>query len=293
MLWVTFKGSHMKKVRLYLLAALAMGASCAFAQPAVVEAVQYPAWLERGGHAVPLAPGTALQPQDRLRTGANARVQLKMAEGSAVKLGENAQFSIDKSETRGIFRATLSVISGAFRYTTDALRKAQKRDVTINVKNVTAGIRGTDLWGKSTDERDLVCLLEGKISVGSEGHPTVTLDQPLDFYQKPRGGAPAVAKVDEKQIAVWALETEISKDGPAARVGGKWRVTAAEFPTRDAALALNRTLRASGYPAEVTGRDASFTVAVSGLAGESEARALMANLRSVKGVEAPTINPVP
>ena len=27
------------------------------------------------------------------------------------------------------------------------------------MNNVTAGIRGTDLWGKSTDQRDLVCLL--------------------------------------------------------------------------------------------------------------------------------------
>jgi cell division septation protein DedD len=283
----------MKKAMVSLLAALAMGAAGAFAQPAVVEAVQYPAWLERGGHAVPLAPGIALQAQDKLRTGANARVQLKMAEGSAVKLGENAQFSIDKSETRGVFRATLSVISGAFRFTTDALRKSQKRDVSIKVLNVTAGIRGTDLWGKSTGERDLVCLLEGKISVGSEGHPTVTLDQPLDFYQKPRGGTPAVAKVDEKQIAIWAQETEISRDGPSARVGGKWRVTAATFTTRDEARALNRTLRAGGYPAEVAAAEGRFAVAVSGLAGESEARALMANLRTVKGVEIPTINQLP
>lgn len=283
----------MKKTAIYLLAAFALGAGSAFAQSAVVEAVQYPAWLERGGNAVPLAPGTSLQPRDRLRTGTNARVQLKMGEGSAVKLGENAQFVIDKTDDRGIFRATLSVISGAFRFTTDALRKAQKREVTINVKNVTAGIRGTDLWGKSTDEKDLVCLLEGKISVGSEGHPTVTLDQPLDFYQRPRGGVPAVAKVDEKQIAVWALETEISPDGPAARVGGKWRVTAATFPARDEARALSRTLRASGYPSEVAGREGAWMVFVSGLAGEPEARALMANLRSVRGVAIPTITQMP
>ena len=283
----------MKKAAPYWLAVLALGAGAAFAQTAVVEAVQYPAWLERGGAAVPLAPGTTLQPADRLRTGANARVQLKMGEGSAVKLGENAQFSIDKSESRGVFRATLSVLSGAFRFTTDALRRSQKREISINVKNVTAGIRGTDLWGKSTDERDLVCLLEGKISVGSEGNPTVTLDQPLDFYQKPRGGAPAVAKVDQKQIEIWSQETEISKDGPAARLGGKWRVTAEILPSRDAALALNRTLRASGYPSEVGARGAEFTVFIRGLAGETEARALMANLRNVKGVGIPTISEGP
>ena len=283
----------MKARTVSLACALLLGAHFACAAPTVVEAVQYPAWLERGGNAVPLTPGTALQAHDRLRTGANARVQLKMPEGSAVKLGENAQFVIERVEDRGVFRAALSVIAGAFRFTTDAARKATKRDVTIQVKNATAGIRGTDLWGKSTDERDIVCLLEGKITVGSEGHPTVTLDQPLDFYQKPRDGAPAVAKVDQAQIDQWARETEISADAAAARSGGKWRVMAAKFPTRDEALLVNRSLRSGGYPSEVSAREGQFAVVIPGLAGESEARALMANLRDMPGILAPVLLPAP
>ncbi|HXN16153.1 MAG TPA: FecR domain-containing protein [Usitatibacter sp.] len=280
----------MKTIGFGVAAALLLIAMQAAAQVAVVEAVQYPAWLERGGHAVALSPGTGLQPRDRIRTGSNARVQLKLAEGSAVKLGENAQLVIEKAEDRGIFRATLALISGAFRFTTDTFRR-RPRDVSIKVKNVTAGIRGTDLWGKSTEARDLVCLLEGKITVGSQGHPTVTLDQRLDFYQKPRDGAPEVAKVDEKQIAQWAQETEISPDGPAARSGGTWRVLAAIFGARDEALALNRTLRANGYPSEViVTPSGGFIVQVAGLAGESEARALMANLRNLKGVETPAVS---
>jgi hypothetical protein len=281
----------MKRIAIGGFLAALTWAGAALPQSAVVEAVQYPAWLERGGNAVPLTPGTALQSQDRLRTGDNARVQLRMPEGSTVKLGERAQFVIDRSDDRGVFRATLAVLSGAFRFTTDALRKDRRRDVTIKVKNVTAGIRGTDLWGKSTGERDLVCLLEGKISVGSEGNPTVTLDQRLDFYQKPRDGAPSVAKVDEQQIAQWALETEITGDGPAARVGGDWRVTAGKYRTRDEALVVNRVLRSMGYPSEVAARDGAFLVQIGGLSGENEARALMANLRSVPGVTVPLIQP--
>ena len=281
----------MKRKAVFFLFVLLSIAGLARAEGAVVEAVQYPAWLERGGAAVPLAPGTALRAQDQLRTGNNARVQIRMGEGSTVKLGENARFSVDRTDDRGVFRAALSVLSGAFRFTTDALRKAQRREITIKVKNVTAGIRGTDLWGKSTDERDLVCLLEGKIAVGSEGHPTVTLDQPLDFYQRPRDGAPSVAKVDEKQIAVWAKETEMSPDGAGARTGGDWRVTVAAFPSRDDALSLNRRVRASGYPSVVAAREGAFLVEIGGLAGESEARALMGNLRSIPGVSMPVIQP--
>jgi len=246
-------------------------ATAAHAEIGTVEAVQYPAWLERGGATVPLTPGTRLQPKDELRTGGNARVRVKMGEGSAVKLGENARFVIEVAEDRNVFRAGLAVLAGAFRFTTDALSKRQ-RDVSIQAKSVTVGIRGTDLWGKSTGERDLVCLLEGKITVGAEGHPQVTLDQPLDFYQKPRDAAPSVARVDPKELEEWAKETELSPDGAAASPQGRWRVVAAVKPKRDAALALGRRLRAAGYPAEILQKDKYFGVQVTRLAGGKEAR---------------------
>ena len=273
------------------LAAAMLVSQAAAAQHAKVEAVQYPAWLERGGQAVPLMPGITLQAQDRVRTGDNARVQLRLSEGSTVKLGERAQFEIVRTQDRGVFEATLSVIAGAFRFTGQALGK--KRDISIKVKNATAGIRGTDLWGKSTEERDIVCLIEGRITVGSEGHPTVVLDQPLDFYSKPRDAAPQVAKVDQKQIEAWAQETEIAAEGAAARAGGKWRVVAGVYANRDTALKLNRLLRTQGYPASVVRRDQDFAVQVAGLTGEPQARALMANLRRLPGIELPKVEEAP
>ena len=57
-----------------------------------------------------------------------------MGEGSTVKLGENAKVTIERVENRGIFRAALNVLGGAFRFTTDALRKSNPRDVTIKVE---------------------------------------------------------------------------------------------------------------------------------------------------------------
>ncbi|MEO5692571.1 MAG: FecR family protein [Usitatibacter sp.] len=283
----------MKTTPLALLFSMLAISGAALAQPVLVEAVQYPAWLERGGNAVPLTPGTRLEPKDLLRTGANARVRLKLAEGSAVKLGENAQFMIERAEDRGIFKAALSVIAGAFRFTTGTLAKRSQRDISIKVKNVTAGIRGTDLWGKSTEQKDLVCLLEGRISVGSEGNPTVTLDQPLDFYQKPRDGAPEVAKVDAAQVQLWAAETEISSAGAAATTAGQWRVVAAVKTVRDEARALRAGMRTAGFPAEILQKGKYFLVQVSGLTGEPEARALMAGIRDIRGVALPTVHEGP
>ena len=265
-----------------------LNTAAALAQAMKVEAVQYPAWLERGGHAVPVTPGVELQANDQLRTGQNARLQLKLAEGSTVKLGENARFKVERVQNRSVFSAALTVLAGAFRFTTDAVAKARKRDITVKVNTVTAGIRGTDLWGKSTDERDLVCLIEGRISVASDNRDAVTLDQPLDFYQRPRGGEPQVSKVDAKQLEQWAAETEISRNAAAARAGGTWRVVVLATNARDEALAMNRRLRAAGYPAEITSGDGRLSVQVAGLAGESEARALAGNLRSIAGAE-PTV----
>jgi hypothetical protein len=283
----------MKRTSLWLLGAAVFTAGWVRAQPAVVEAVQYPAWLERGGHSVPLTPGTHLQGKDKLVTGGNARVQLRMGEGSAVKLGENAQFVIERAEDVNVFRAALSVIAGAFRFTTSGDAKERARNVAIKVKNVTVGIRGTDLWGKSTGERDWVVLLEGKISVGSEGNPTVSLDKPLDLYQKPRDGAPEVTRVDQAQVDLWSRETELSGDGAAARVGGQWRVVAAVKSQRDDANKLRSALRGAGYPAEVIPKGGQFLVQIPGLAGEAESRALMASIRSIKGVHLPTVHEGP
>jgi hypothetical protein len=276
----------MKKATAGWLLVAALCAPAAWGQAVTVDAVQYPAWLERDGRLAPLVPGTTLQARDGVRTGNNARVQLRLAEGSAVKLGENAQFQVERAQDGGVFRAALSVIAGAFRFTSQQVRK---REIAIKVKNVTVGIRGTDLWGKSTDERDLVCLIEGNITVGSEGHPNVTLDKPLDFYQRPRGGNPVVAKVDPKQLEIWGAETEIAKDGAAARAGGKWRVVAAVFEERDKALAFNRVVRANGYPSEVAKAEDKFAVQVPGLASEADARALMGNLRGIRGVALPHV----
>jgi cell division septation protein DedD len=283
----------MKRFAMALALAAAAAWGTAAAQSAQVEAVQYPAWLERGGNTVPLAPGIELEARDKVRTGAAARVVLRFREGSTVKLGENARFEIERVESRGIFRAALQVISGAFRFTTQALAKRQHRDITIKVTNITAGIRGTDVWGKSTQERDLVCLLEGQVNVSSEGGAPVTLDKPLDFYQKPRGGEAQVARVDAKQVEIWSAETEIARDGPTARVGGDWRVIASKFERRDAALALSRRLRGSGYPAHVVDEENGvFVVQIAGLAGEPEARSLMAKLRGIAGVTIPSVAPI-
>ncbi|HZQ73120.1 MAG TPA: FecR domain-containing protein [Burkholderiales bacterium] len=284
-------------MRMLLLAAAMLAAtSAALAQPAaVVEGVQMPAWIERDGKApAPLTPGMELKSGDRLRTGAGARLLLKLAEGSFVKLGENGRLQLaELLPSKDLFKATLGVLEGAFRFTTDLVVKQRRRDININVAQVTAGIRGTDLWGRSRADNQIVCLIEGKIEVGAPEEKPVTMDQPLQFYQRSAGKTQPVAFVDRKQLDEWARETEIEKGRGALRRGGTWKLELAVADDQAGALAAYDPLRAAGYPAEIRptkeGDKLRYVVRIAGLPSKAEAEALGAQLRGMKGVAAPRV----
>lgn len=292
----------MKRTIAFLLAAaLAAFAQLAQAQPAaVVEGVQMPAWMERrsGNSSVrsPLAIGMELKGGDEVKTGAGARALVRLSEGSTVKLGENASLAISEMnpDSGGIFKAAMRVAEGAFRFTTDLLSKVRRREVSIRVATVTAGIRGTDLWGKSSGERQTVCLIEGKIDVGAEGEQPVTMDQARQFYRREQGKTQPVGFVDAAQLAEWAKETEIEAGKGAARRGGKWQVVLASADSQGPALALYDQLRAEGYAADIrptqAGDKLQYRVRIAGLPSKTEAEALGAALRGRFGIVEPKVS---
>ena len=282
----------MKAILSSLAGALLLAAMpAALGQPAaVVEGVQMPAWIEREGKApAPVAPGMELRSGDRLRTGPGARLLLKLAEGSLVKLGENARLQLTElAPSKDVFKAALGVLEGAFRFTTDLVVKKRRRDINIHVSQVTAGIRGTDLWGRSRDENQIICLIEGAIEVGVPEEKPVTLDKPLQFYQRTRGQTQPVAFVDKKQLDQWARETEIEAGRGAVRRGGQWKLELASAPDQGAALAVYDSVRAGGYAAEIRpakdGGQVTYAVRISGLPSKAEAEALGARLRGQNGI---------
>jgi hypothetical protein len=292
----------MKRIISMLAAALLSSAAmqAGAAPAAVVEGVQMPAWVERASvgavRRIPLAPGMELRGGDEVKTGAGSRLYIKLAEGSLVKLGENASLKLlDLQPDRGgLFRAALNVLEGAFRFTTDALARERRREVSIRVATVTAGIRGTDLWGKSMPERQIVCLIEGNIQVGAEGEAPVTMDQPRQFYQRDKGQTKPVGFVEPAQLGQWALETEIADGQGAARSGGKWRVTLASVNTQGEALAVYDQVRTAGYAAEIhpakVGEKRVYLVRISRLPTKGDAEALAAQLRGKHGVEEPKVS---
>ena len=281
--------------------ALSVFSQIAPAQPAaVVEGVQMPAWIERRignvSERKPLAVGMELGSGDAVKTGAAARALVKLSEGSLVKLGENGSLLLSEinPDGGGFFKAALRVAEGAFRFTTDALAKTRRRDVSIRVATVTAGIRGTDLWGKSTADRQVVCLIEGAIEVGAEGEKPVLMNQPRQFYRREKGQTQPVGLVEPAQLGQWARETDIEAGKGAVRRGGKWRVTLASADTQGAALALYDRLRDNGYAAEIrpatVGGRLVYRVRIANLPSREEAEALAAKLRGAHGIVEPRIS---
>lgn len=264
---------------------------------AVVDSVQMPAWVERHGVRQPLAPGDVLRNRDRVLTGADARVVIALAEGSAVKLGENAQLDINALGRREgkVFTAALDVARGALRFTSGVFstRPAQ-RAVNVRIATITAGIRGTDLWGKADDERDLVCLLDGRISVFHPQDEAREMSEPLSFYVAAKGAAPAApGRVAAEQINAWALQTEVQAGGGYARRGGRWSVELATHDEPSEALALYDRARAAGYAVRIKPLRADggyrYALRVSQLPSAEEADALAQKLQAALALAAPVV----
>ncbi len=227
-----------------------------FAVGATVEALQMPAWLERKGQLSAIRPGMVLQAGDKLKTGLSSRLLLRMDEGSLVKLGENAQLDLHKmipaEEEQGFFEAVLNVVKGAFRFTTTALGQSRKRQIDVRIGSITAGIRGTDIWGSSKSDKDILCLIEGEITAQRAGEPEFTMAEDLSFYivEKDKPASP-VAPVPGEKLARWADETELHTGSGVLSVDGKWSVNLMSAAHEYSVGPIMSSLTASGYAAQI------------------------------------------
>lgn len=267
------------------------------APAATVAAVQSPAWLERAGRVQPLAVGMEIRNGDRVRTGEDGRAQLALAEGSSVKLGAVARLAFfnmsDKPRTQ--FKGALDVVSGAFRFTTDALKRVKSRDVAIRVGTATAGIRGTDVWGRSNAQEDLVCLIEGKIEIWHAELPApLSMSKPMTFFVAPKGQAPKpVAAVNAEEFRQWAQQTEIAPGAGFSRKGGKVALDLGRYANEQEALGQYDLVRSAGFAATVRPLPSAsggwdYQLVVAGFPNGEEAAAAAQRLKAATGVEAAT-----
>lgn len=292
-----------------LLMSAATAALAAARDDIVVEGVRMPVWVEHAsGARDPLATGKALANKDRIYTGPGARALLRLADGSLINLGENGQFVLDdlgqrKFDQKDVVTVSLDVVSGAFRFTTQALYKFRgERDVKVTIATITAGIRGIDsygarptrMWGKADKTGDIVCLIDGAITVARD-QDAFTMAQPMSFYSAPKNRPPLpVAPVSQKQLDEWLGETEIVFGAGALHKDGKWKVYLADADTQEAALGIYDGLREAGFPAEIrpvkTAAGLIYRVRVSHLPSRQEAQMLAGKLKGRPDVAEPKVS---
>ena len=199
------------------------------------KACRCPVWLVRDGKREPLALGAQLRNGDRIESGPGARVLLRLADGSTVKLGENARFTLDgmtrKRDGAGAVHARLWVCwrapsaSPPLRSTTSAAQ----RDVEV---------RFTDRHGGHSRHRHV-----GQIDRRPRHRRA---DRRQDHADARRRGAGArwtrhapctrrramrrplpIEPITAEQLGCYAAETEIAPGQGALGKGGRWRVYAA------------------------------------------------------------------
>jgi len=273
---------------IFLTAVLSLlNASAALAESAAtVEGLQMPAWVERSGNRLAMKVGMDLQSGDKVITGANAKALLRLEEGSDVKIGQNARIHLDKLsppvQEDGLFSGLLNVVKGAFRFTTSKLGASRQRSVDIKIGTVTAGIRGTDIWGKSNDEKDIVCLIEGKISVASNGDE-FTMSDPLSFYIKPKN-APAgpVEPIDAEKLARWAKQTDLLDGDGVVKSEGKYFINMMSVSDQQLAESNQQHFHKAGFAADIEATDIDgkqwYRLRINGLASRADAERLASAL---------------
>jgi hypothetical protein len=221
----------------------------------VLNSLNYPVWIERQQKIIPLAPGDELNQEDIVKTGSSGRAWLTLADGSVVKLGQAAQFAIrevgyEPQDNRSLLKATLDVIKGAFRFTTSFFNPDRKIPHQVNIKigAITAGLRGTDVWGRSTESEDFVTLLEGEIEVTAKGEQSTSLSEPFTLYLKKRDQpADPITRVDINTVSKLGAETELSEELGVASINGEYDLVlmSLQYPANlDQVL---KTFRQDGY----------------------------------------------
>ncbi|MGE0350987.1 SPOR domain-containing protein [Hydrogenophaga sp.] len=266
------------------------GQAHAAASHAVVEAVQLPAWVERGGQRRAAEPGARLRAEDKAITVDGSRMLLRMDDKSVIKLGEQTEFLIQSIDTRpGSATApseqasAFKLLSGVFRYATDYTSKAlgNKRELNLELATATVGIRGTDFWAMTDAAHDAVCVFEGKVAVERDDKPQINLDKPGAFWvvftgqpEKPAGQA------TPEQLAKFIGQAEMQPGSGIVLQGGRWRVVAATLASVADAAGLRTRLQAAGYPADKVARGGRHEVRINQFATREDAGAVLSRLQA-------------
>lgn len=146
-----------------------------------VSRIRGAAAADRAGAHVTLAEGAVVYTEDVLTTGEDGRLEITLEDDTKLTLGANANLTIDTfvfepEASKGT--ALLTVVKGAFRFTTGKLSGMADKKVEVKTVFANLAVRGTDFWGGPLNNQYGVLVLKGKVEVANE-KGKVLIDQPM------------------------------------------------------------------------------------------------------------------
>lgn len=223
-----------------------------------IEEVQLPALLERGGIKAAVKPGWAIYPGDKLSTGPEGRLRLRLADDASFKMGRDSELRLAPTplgydpEVQTAEDSFIHISRGTFSYTAPLAPAPGHGPMTMTLGDrLTFTPLAGQLMAKSDDQEDVLLLLDGAVVVG--GGPPFTMDQPESVLVQPRGlPRQAAAALPRERLAGWLAETELDRKRPVLKPDGAWSVSVfADSKASPPLVEMACRLQSQGYPTEV------------------------------------------
>lgn len=131
------------------------------------------------GFSRPLEPGSTILVGDRVATGADSRLRLLMTDGGQLTLGSSSTLTIDAwvdDPTAG--RARIGIVEGVFEAVSGAIAALGPDRMEIATPVAVLGVRGTDVWGQTLEDRLAVAMLAGTAVTVTVADRAVELNTP-------------------------------------------------------------------------------------------------------------------
>ena len=150
------------------------GLSAAAQQQVVgtVETLQGKATVEAGGTKLTLGTGAVIRLGDIIETAADARLAVRLNDGTALNLGPNARFAVDQfafdpSARKGEFLGR--AVQGGFFFVGGRTESMPNAKVEIRSPHALLGVRGTAFFAGPIDGEYGVFVREGRVAVRAGG----------------------------------------------------------------------------------------------------------------------------
>lgn len=218
--------------------------------------LQPPVWIEREGVSTAVKAGLDMYSGDRIRTGAGGRLQLTLEDGSMLKLGENAELTLDELKVSdgndGLLRATFNVLKGAFRYTATTPSRFSRREVAVNLNGIySAALQSADIWGKTGGADAALYLLEGRVEVTAADGALHPLDQPRQSLHTKAGAQQPLETSTATAVSKRLATTEPMPARGLLTADGRYSLALSSELDLVRARTQVEKLWKAGYPAEV------------------------------------------